>query len=69
MAATSYCLSHVFLFVGAEVFVTDIPPVLELLQLNVDAACESHPDISTRLFARELDWFKEIPADLKGPWE
>lgn len=48
---------------------TDIPPVLELLQLNVTAACDAHTEISERLFARELDWFKEIPDDLKGPWE
>lgn len=43
-----------YLLAGAKVTVTDIPPVTELMEQNVERAVVDFPDI--RISARELDW-------------
>lgn len=40
---------------GAEVVVTDIPPVLDLLAINVADAKQRYPGLS--ITVEELDWY------------
>lgn len=50
--AGSYCSDP---RAGAEVVVTDIPPVLELLAINVADAKQRYPGLS--ITVEELDWY------------
>jgi len=70
LGAGTGLLSIVLGLLGATVYATDIDPVIQLLQKNIDRAKQMYNEqLNDLLFARELDWFKPIPPDLNGPWD